>query len=212
MIIFPQRQIPIFITYKLTKNPSREYYKVLYCSQEGFSVKITATENGAKIVIFPDELDGLGLSPEDFEQSELSAKIFLSGLVAMLRRMEIIDIPDSIAVKVTRLGDEVIIYLSPENAEEKSEPYVYCAYSFKTPEELTDFCKYTLKAFDRRIECAELYGLGEEYRLIVKFRYAKSTFLSKKELRGETDQIKIAKIREYATLLSRTPLQKLYDL
>lgn len=175
-------------------------------------MKITATENGAKIVISPKELDGLGLAPEDFEQSDVSAKIFLSGLVAMLRRMEIIDIPDSISVKVTRLGDELIVYLSPEISEEKSDCYVYCAYGFKTPEELTDFCRGTLKAFDRRIENAELYGLGDEYRLIVKFRYARSTFLSKKELRGATDELMIAKIREYGSLLSRTPLKKLYEL
>ncbi len=175
-------------------------------------MKITATENGAKIVISPVELEGLGLAPEDFEKSDISAKIFLSGLVSMLRHMEIIDIPDNVSVKVTRLGDEIIVYLSSEISEVKPDYYVYCAYGFKTPEELTEFCKCTLKAFDRRIENAELYSFGNEYRLIVKFRYARSTFLSKKELRGETDPLIIAKIREYGSLLSRNPLEKLYEL
>lgn len=175
-------------------------------------MKITTTENGVKIVILPDELDGLGLSPEDFERSDLSAKIFLSGLVAMLRRMEIMEISDNVEVRVTRHGDELIVYLSHENTEEKKSPYVYCAYGFKTPDELITFCKCTLKIYDRRIECADLFSLGNEYRLIVKYKYAHSTFAAKKELRGETDEVKIAKIREYATLLSHTPLEKLYNI
>lgn len=160
------------------------------------------------------ELDGLGVGISDFENSTLTAKIFLSGIVAMLRKTAFCDLPDNVSVKVARLKNDVVIYILPSAEKEEKRTFTYCAYIFQSTEELVNFCKIALKPFIRRIDGGELFTLGKNYGLIVKFRYAYSTLASKKELKAGavTNEISIAKIREYGKLLSRTPLEKILAL
>jgi len=181
----------------------------------GIFLKISKDNGSVKVSLDSRELDYLGLDFSDFSGASPSAKIFLAGVISMLKRLDYADLGTNISIKVTRTENSLMIYLTPEKGSaEKKEAYTYALYSFSSPEPLIAFCKENLKKYVDRIAVCELYQKDEIYLLRVKFRYANSTFLSKKELKAGavTGEIPFARAAEYADLISSCPLKKILEL
>lgn len=171
-------------------------------------------ENKAKISLSLTDLKRLGISFEEFESDVETTQLFLSNLIAVLYDTGmIICSGDDVRVDVIQeKNGSIIIYIEPESIEQtvKSTEIVFL---FNEPKKLTEFCSSTLMQYKSRIISDTLFLLNKTYCLIICFRYAKSTIVGKKDLRfGDSNEITIAKIKEYGQKLSDTPLELIIKL
>ncbi|MCD8094802.1 MAG: hypothetical protein LUE12_01555 [Ruminococcus sp.] len=154
------------------------------------------SDSCAKIKLSSNECEELGISYYDFSPDSISARIFLASVLARLEDMGAQTMgADKITAEIFEQYDGgLIIYISGEgfgSACNEAENTCEFAIKCKTPQELIA----AAAQIPENAEC-ELYKLDGSFVLIC------SDFLAC----ASSDIVEIAKIREYATLISDTPI------
>lgn len=186
-------------------------------------MEIVNLPEGIKIFFTTPEAENLGLLQDEFYSDEINCKIFLGAMITMVVKLGLADFSGEVTAKMEKNGEGVVVTLveHSKNIPKKSDkklPQIHkitLGYIFFDSEKLCEFCKNTLKNYQPKIISSQLY-LAEDtdntYILTVSFSYAKSTLLSKKDLRinSKLDEVSLAKILEHSSLLCNAPLEKIY--
>lgn len=174
------------------------------------------TEKKVKITLSQEDMQKMGLTFEDLDSDEITARIFIGSLLKLMEETGIFKVKKGdIQVEITRKksGDIVIIICLINNFPEN----IWSAYFFDDCEKLVEFCKNVLcdyNNYSKIISNSLLFQQGNFYILMVNFTIDNNTFAKNKVLSENsiTDTVKIAKIKEYAKLISRTPLEKISEI
>ena len=179
-------------------------------------------ENKVKITLSQEDMQKMGLTFEDLDSDEITARVFIGSLLKLMEETGIFKVEKGdIQVEITRKksGDIVIIICLINNFPEN----IWSAYFFDDCEKLVEFCKNVLceynnyndyNNYSKIISNSLLFQQGNFYILMVNFTIDNNTFAKNKVLSENsiTDTVKIAKIKEYAKLISRTPLEKISEI
>jgi hypothetical protein len=174
-------------------------------------LKVIKLTDGICIVATTEETEALGISVEDFISGSERCRAFLSQIIIAARENGIHEFADSAEVEVQQTKMGILITLTDRTAEKS---LFTARFDFKDVSSLCEFCNGTLKNYRDEILTAELYFHEKGYSLIVKFDHDKQSFMADEALKNNanTDSISITKTEEYASLISRSPLEKIFGL
>jgi hypothetical protein len=174
-------------------------------------ISITA-QGGARLFLTDGDMRRLGFTLEAFEKDEIQTRLFISCITAFLAELGLVRLQGTeIVCDVTPCcgGAVVEITSKQQSSEEESEVMMM----FDSPQELTAFCRRLSQEQLSALRENELYRIARSYCLILSFGCS-SQQLSSQQIfsEGIFDSIHIQKVKEYARLLSHTPVDTIRSI
>lgn len=174
------------------------------------------SDNKLNISLNAEDLHKVGITFDTFKNDKETAESFLINFLAVIDELGIF--PSSgkkviVDVIITKSGIMSIYFETESFPKKRCKNVTQACCCFSEHKKLIEFAKFVYENYNNKIRSAELYLLNGEYLLILSLDYAKSTILSKPQLKNSIlDEIFINKIREYGQLLTRNPLEKIIIL
>lgn len=172
-------------------------------------------ENKVKVLLSEKDTQKLGISFDDIEEDEITAKIFIGSLLKLLRNVGMFDMQNGdVAVDIAQLPDNrLAVYITAEPDEQKKQCSA-AVYFFDDSEKLCDFCRQNKKDLKEFISSSLLFEWGKSYVLLLNFNIDLQSSSANELIKKEacTNAITIGRIKERAKLISHAPLEKILAL
>ena len=168
-------------------------------------------KNKAKVTLSAEDMEYIGITFEDINCSNLMTEIFIGSLIKLTHEIGILgNISEDIEVDLIQTAhNEIIVYLAC--VTELSEN-TWAAYYFDNCRELTHFCLNIPEKYKNTITADLLFNYLNIYILLINYSENIKDISPELIDTAITDNVIICKIKEYAKLISRTPIKSIYAL